>query len=781
VIGRLLLPLLLFSLAPAGAQTEPFVPDIGANVTRPWPGKDFWANPAEDWTLAKGRLENTFSGGNRNITLLTAELTPATEPFTARVLLDQVSFELFGEGFVGFQAGVRGGSGDYREAAVTGTGFTAGIDFTGRPFLGGVKPEGAPLPLPLRGVVLELKGEPDGADRYKLSLLVQDATGKILRTVTTPAHASWLPGLISLTSSTQPPVPVDLTSPRPTRVEPISQTRAGEGRFGFSKISVTGAKFALHPERAFGPILWTTYTMDNDGTLCLLVQAAPFARSEKLEAELVLPGRAPVLATMDPVSRTVRFRVLKQDPAKTMAYEVKLAGDSYKGTIRPAASGRPLKVASLSCNDATGFPHKDLVENVRAQAPDFITFHGDQIYEGIGGYSLIYDHRPGDRPVLSYLRKYAMHGWTWREVLRDTPSITIPDDHDVFHGNLWGAGGEPADISKGYGNTAQDSGGYKMSVEFVNAVHRTQTGNLPDPADPSPCRSGISVYFTRHAWGPLDFVILADRQFKSGPKTSLPDARIENGWAQSLSWDAKTGAAPGEVNLLGSRQEAWLARWAKNPGKGTSFRIAISQAPFCAPQTLPKSVHSDAEVPNLPVLKPGDYAPDDEPKPDYDTNGWPQGPRLKALEYLAEAHAVHLTGDQHLGSTGQYGLKGWGDGSWWISTPATANIWPRRWMPSEDGKNRRAGAPKWTGEFDDAFGNHMTLHAVANPQDIDREPARLFDRAVGYTITTWDPASGKVRLENWPYWASPAKPAPDNQPYPGWPVTIDPASGKRVE
>jgi hypothetical protein len=176
------------------------VPDIGANVSRPWPGKDFWANPAEDWALVKGRLENTFSGGNRNVTLLTAELTPAAEPFTAHVSFDQVSFELFGDGFVGFQAGVHGESGDFREAAVSGTGFAAGIDFTGRPFLGSVKPEGPPLPLPLRGIVLELKGEPDGADRYKLSLLVQDATGKILRTVTAPAHASWLPGLISLTS-----------------------------------------------------------------------------------------------------------------------------------------------------------------------------------------------------------------------------------------------------------------------------------------------------------------------------------------------------------------------------------------------------------------------------------------------------------------------------------------------------------------------------------------------------------------------------------------------------
>ncbi len=771
---------LLAATCLAGAQDR-FIPDIAANVNRPWPGKDFWANPAEDWIASKGRLENTFSGGNRHVVLLTAEITGTRGPFNARMHLDQVSFELFGEGFAGFQAGLRGGSGDFRESAISGSGFAAGIDFTGRPFIGGVKAEGEPLPLPLHGVVLELKGEPAEAPNYRLSLLVQDAGGKILRSVVTQVHESWLPGLISMTASTQPAPAVNLAAARPAKLAPIPQKREGEGRFAFSKLELSGTKVGRHPGRAFGPVLWTSYTMDNDGTLCLLAQAAPFGRGERHELQLLLPGRDPVTADLDPLSRTARFRVLRLDPAKDMDYEVKLGDASFRGKIRPAATGRPLKIASLSCNDATGFPHSELVARIRDQKPDFITFHGDQIYEAIGGYGLVYDHRPSDRSILSYLRKYAMHGWTWRDILRDTPSVTIPDDHDVFHGNLWGAGGNPADTSKGYGNPAQDSGGYKMSVEFVNAVHRTQTGNLPDPADPSPCRSGMSVYFTRHAWGPLDFVILSDRQFKSAPKALLPDALIENGWPQSLTWDPKTSAGPAEADLLGIRQENFLGRWAGSPAKGAKFRIALSQSPFCAPQTLPRSMTSDAGVPDLEVLPPGGYALDDVPKADFDTNGWPGAARLRALKLLAQAKAVHITGDQHLGSTGQYGLATWGDGPWWISTPAIANVWPRRWMPSTEGKNRRPGAPKWTGDFEDGFGNLITIHAVANPHDIDREPARLFDRAVGYTITTWDPASGKVRLENWPYWASPDQPAPDHQPYPGWPITIDPATGKRSE
>jgi phosphodiesterase/alkaline phosphatase D-like protein len=778
------LPRILFLLlaATSFAQAEnSFVPDISANVTRPWPGKDFWANPAEDWVVSQGRFENTFSGGNRNIVLLTAELTAEAKPFTARVHLDQISFELFGTGFAGFQVGLQGESGDFREAAVAGAGLPAGIDFQGRPFIGTMKGEGTPIPLPLHGIVLELQGEAAAGGNYELSLLVQDETGKILTSTKAIAHPSWLTGLVALTSSTQPPPAIDPKSPRPARTPAIAQTRDGEGRFAFSKLGISGGKVALHPEHAFGPILWTTYTIDNDGTLCLLAQAAPFSRTEKFDAVLTVPGRDPQKATIDPVSRTVRFRILRLDPTKEYPYEVTMAGDSFKGSIRPAPAGRPLKVASLSCNDASGFPDADLVANVRAQAPDFITFLGDQIYEGSGGYGLVYDHRPNDRAVISYLRKYAMHGWTWRDILRNIPSITLPDDHDVFQSNMWGAAGKAADVTQGYGPPAQDSGGYKMSTEFVNAVHRTQTGNLPDPADPAPCRSGVTVYFTRHAWGPLDFVILADRQFKSAPAAALSEAKIKNGWPTNPAFDPKTQAGAAELDLLGIRQENFLSRWAKSPAKGAKFRIALSQTPFCSTQTLPADVSDDNNAADMKIHAAGEYPPDDQPKPDFASNAWPQEPRMKALHLLKEARAIHLTGDQHLGSTGQYGLDAWNDGPWWITSPAISNAWPRRWMPAAEGKNRRAGAPKWTGEFEDAFGSRLTLHAVANPRHGDREPTRVFDHAVGYTMTVWDPASGHVRVEDWPYWASPAKLAPDNKPYDGWPITIDPASGKRVD
>ena len=602
-----------------------------------------------------------------------------------------------------------------------------------------------------------------------------DAQGRELAAVKRDdVHGSWLPGLVALAASTKGPSPAALNRLRPKQRAPLPQARGGEGRFAFTDWKLSGAKLQRKPERSFGPLLWTTHTLTNEGTLKLLVQLAPVDFDEA-SVKLELDGREAGEAQVEPRSRTALLRAENLDVNSPHEFVVEFTDQDgvvsqWTGTIRRVPRGPRVTAASLSCNDATGFPHNALVRNVTAQRPDIMTFHGDQIYEGIGGYGLVMGD--SDRSTLSYLRKYYMHGWTWRELLRDIPSITIPDDHDVFHGNLWGCGGKRADMTLKAGYEQQDSGGYKQPPVFVNTVHRTQTGNLPDPVDPAPCKNGISVYFTSLDYGPLDIAILADRQWKSAPKGLLPEAKIENGWPQNLQWNPKTQAFHPDAQLLGPRQEKFLADWAGRRSPKTPFRLVVSQSPWCAPQTLPEEIHHDKAVPSLPVYKPGEYAPNDEPKPDFDTNGWPQNKRNLALRLLKQAGALHITGDQHLGSTGQYGIETDDDGPWWISSPATANTWPRRWMPMKPGRNRQPASPRYTGGYEDGFGNKMTIHAIANPHDIDREPGRLFDRAVGYTITTYGVETGKASLANWPYWAAPDLPSPDNSPYAGWPIEI---------
>src|SRR5947208_16028154 len=83
--------------------------------------------------------------------------------------------------------------------------------------------------------------------------------------------------------------------------------------------------------------------------------------------------------------------------------------------------------------------------------------------------------------------------------------------------------------------------------------------------------------------------------------------------------------------------------------------------------------------------------------------------------------AVHISGDQHLGSAIQYGIDDWNDASWAICTPAVSNIFPRRWYPPRPGHNPKPHSPRNTGEFLDGFGNKMTVHTVFNPQQIDEK------------------------------------------------------------
>jgi hypothetical protein len=126
--------------------------------------------------------------------------------------------------------------------------------------------------------------------------------------------------------------------------------------------------------------------------------------------------------------------------------------------------------------------------------------------------------------------------------------------------------------------------------------------------------------------------------------------------------------------------------------------------------------------------------------------------------------AVHLAGDQHLASTLQYGIDGFDDASWAICSPAISNIFPRRWFPPEGGANRKPGSPKYTGQFRDGFGNHMTIHAVANPHQATVAPRALYERAPGFGIVRFDKKARTIRLEN--YRREKA------EMYPGWPITI---------
>lgn len=554
----------------------------------------------------------------------------------------------------------------------------------------------------------------------------------------------------------------------------------------FDDWSLAGDGVRARPDGGFGPVFATQYTV-HDSVLKLTAQTGPLGAGDVQEARLELQEasgawRTAAAARLLPDSWTFPFRVEGFAPERDVPFRVvyrlrdgeDARDTTYAGLVRTQPRhANDFVIASLNCHktftgglrwNANGlwFPHAELVRAVASHRPDLLFFAGDQIYEGdltpAEGF-------PEERGLLDYLYKWSRFCWAFGDLLRTTPTVMIPDDHDVYHGNIWGAGGKRAERTDEL--SAQDAGGYKHSGRFVNVVHATQTSHLPDPVDPAPIEQGITVYFTELVQGGVSFAILADRMFKSAPAPLLPEGRVVNGWFQNAAFDPVTQADVPGAELLGPRQERFLANWATARDDDVWAKVALSQTLFANVATLPRGAASGSVLPSLPIPAVGAYPPDHVPAADLDSSGWPQTPRLRALRSLAAAGAIHLAGDQHLGSLIQYGLDGWRDGPLAMCSPAIANTWPRRWFPETPGKNRAPGSPLYTGDFEDGFGNKLTVFAVANPSLTGLEPAGLHDRAPGYGIVRLSRTSDTVTFEAWPRSADPTR--LDARNYPGWP------------
>jgi hypothetical protein len=166
------------------------------------------------------------------------------------------------------------------------------------------------------------------------------------------------------------------------------------------------------------------------------------------------------------------------------------------------------------------------------------------------------------------------------------------------------------------------------------------------------------------------------------------------------------------------------------------LKAVISQTIFANVATLPRGTLSGAVTPTLKVMAAGEYAEGELPVQDHDSNGWPQSGRNQALRAMRKGFAIHIAGDQHLGSTIQYGIDTFRDAGWALCVPSVANIWPRRWFPP--GGNHQDGTPRYTVDYLDSFGNKMTVHAVSNPTANGVEPTAIHHRAPGYGIVTLD-------------------------------------------
>jgi hypothetical protein len=261
------------------------------------------------------------------------------------------------------------------------------------------------------------------------------------------------------------------------------------------------------------------------------------------------------------------------------------------------------------------------------------------------------------------------------------------------------------------------------------------------------------VYFTRLRVGGIDFAILEDRKFKTGPMGVIPPMGPRPDHINAERYDPKAIDLPG-LQLLGERQLNFLRDWAQDWTRA-EIKCVLSQTAFCG------AVHIHGK-------------PDNRLLADLDSNGWPQSGRNAALREIRRARAIHLCGDQHLAVMLKHGIDEYRDGPYAFTSPALVNtVYARWWHP----KDERAGANPvqrsplpWTGDYIDGLGNRISMMAYANPEDLEDEKKR----ADGYGLVRFNKRTGQVTFECWPRFSQ-------GEQFPGWPFTIrnDDNDGRR--
>ncbi|MER7471379.1 alkaline phosphatase D family protein [Micromonospora sp. NPDC000018] len=732
------------------------------NVQRPWLGPDFWANRLQDWRLADGRIEGIAQPGPhrlRTVGVLTRELTGGAARLRVRT-----GTLASGPGFSGFLVGAGAGALDPRAAALVqgpsgeGGGLLAVYGSDGqvafrehtdesRPFAFAVlaatveTPAARPRTLD-EDVELVLQLKPTDRGDLRLRLYARDRrTDTVLSSATLDGVAPGrVRGGFSLVESDDRPVQ--------------------GARFWFSDLHATGPGVTTHRDRGLGPIVGTLFSVSGS-VLKLTAQLVPVGPDDPREVTLDIRadgGRwRQVARTTVGAGYAALLRVEDWDSSREWEYRVVYHSSprvEYRGTVPAEPRDRELVIGTLNCVKATHrsltgasngsprlpgeqplglhtdcniyFPYAPLAANLAAQNPDLLVILGDQFYENS---PTAQDQSPA--PELDFLYKYLLWLWSFRELTQRIPSIVLIDDHDVFQGNLWGHGAAPAP------GRDQNEGGYANEADWVNMVQRVQSGHDPDPYDPTPVRQGIGVYYGAFAYGGVSFAMLEDRKFKN------TDADPNDG-----------DPLPEKLELLGERQEAFLSAWkSMHPGLP---KVALTQTTLACLQTDPTGAA----------------------RRDWDSNGWPKTGRDRAVQLLTDAHAVVLSGDQHLGSLVRHGVDGFADGPVQFTTPAGNSSFQRWFEPAQPLAN--GNEHPYTGDFTDGFGNRLRVLAVANPKVSFADYRKgypsgqgLGDRTLkqeGYGIVRVRPATQEFVFEAWPWDRDPR--AAQTRQFAGWPVRV---------
>ncbi|MBN1482594.1 alkaline phosphatase D family protein [candidate division KSB1 bacterium] len=706
-------------------------------VDRTWIGADFWSVPLEDWQVKNGRLECIGKRSNMRVNVLTAFIKEGEGDVSVSVRMGL--FKAGKPATAGLRLGIWDEEDqDVRALCYHGHGLDVGVSSERQLVLGPAKMD---LPANFDVTDFTLKVTASSSDNgYDVFLEAKDVNGVFAGLA--ESEIEDMRGLIALFNS----------HPDRWEVENLAC-------FWFDDLSLSGSKLQNEPDNAFGPILWSMYTLSR-GVMKMTAHMPPIGTNDTQTVQLQLDNdgwQTVAEAPIDSNAFVAVFKIENWDATKDTPYRLVYEDNAgavsyYTGVIRHDPVDKPLVLGGMTCQFGSGFPYTPLVKNLSTHDPDMLYFSGDQIYESNGGYGIY--RFPADLAITNYLGKFYMFGWAFGDLMRNRPTVCTPDDHDVFQGNLWGEGGVNNPIEQ-WQRLTDSSGGYVQPAEMVEVVHKTQCSHLPDPYDPTPMAQGISVWYTDLIYGRISFAIVSDRIFKSGPqKVAWWPGRADH--LKQVLPDPFALDEPG-LELLGDRQMEFLENWIRD-WRGADMKVLLSQTIF-----MNAATHHGGEKMVLVA--------------DLDSGGWPQTSRNQALDLMRKAFAFHIAGDQHLPTLIQYGIDDFRDGSWAFCTPAIYVGYERRFLPEQVGIDivnpPEHGLPN-TGEFYDGFGNPNYVYAVGNPVDEPRQSPRYDhgqDKSSGYGIITFDQIERTITVEAWHFNIDVTTPHPDNQ-FPGWPLVL---------
>lgn len=205
----------------------------------------------------------------------------------------------------------------------------------------------------------------------------------------------------------------------------------------------------------------------------------------------------------------------------------------------PASSPRALRFVSSSCQnrEAGYYPAWD---GVVADAPDFVAFLGDYIYEGASDPAALRPHEGTTEPtdIVGYRNRYGQYRSdpSLQEAHRVLPWIITFDDHEVD--NNW-ADEVPQDPDK----QAHDAFVARRAAAF-----QVWWEHMPVRLAPPRTDGSMRIYRRFEIGDLVRLHVLDTRQYRSDQIETLTDAY-----------------APGRT-MTGAAQEQWLFRGLRRPG-----------------------------------------------------------------------------------------------------------------------------------------------------------------------------------------------------------------------